>query len=162
MAFPLLVDPLVVYYNKDILVSQNFVVPPTTWKNLQSSIPYFLKRDPKNAIVQTPLALGDETNVMHARDILSALFLQTGNPIVAYDPIRDQNTATLSRSSSGGTTMPTAEALNFYTSFANPTSSNYAWNSSLPSSLQMFLSGRSAFTSDDQASFSRSNNRIRI
>ncbi len=145
VAFPLLVDPLVVYYNKDILASQNFVVPPTTWTDLQSTLPFFLKRDIKNAIIQTPLALGDATNVTHARDILSALFLQTGNAIVSYDPISGQNAAVLGRSSANSTTLPTAEALTFYTSFSNPTSSNYTWNSSLPSSLQMFLAGRSAF-----------------
>ncbi len=145
VAFPLLVDPLVVYYNKDILAAQNFVVPPTTWNNLQATLPFFTRRDTSNGISQTALGLGGSTNVTHARDIVSALILQTGNPIVSHNPLTGQHTAALSTASASGASLPASEALTFYTSFANPTSTNYSWNSSLPSSLEMFLAGRSAF-----------------
>ena len=40
---------------------------------------------------------------------------------------------------------PTAQAISFYTGFANPVSSTYSWNRGLPESLQQFISGRSVF-----------------
>ncbi len=138
-ALPLLVDPLVVYYNKDILASKNFLVPPKTWDDLQAAIPFLTKRDTKRQIIQSTVALGEANNILHARDILSTLFLQTGNPIVSNQK------AVLNNGSSATETPASVEALNYYTSFANPTTDNYTWNSSLPESLQNFLAGKSAF-----------------
>ncbi len=147
---PLLVDPLVVYYNKDILAANNFVIPPKTWNDLQAAVPIFTKRDSQNHITQSTIALGEADNILHARDILSALFLQAGDSIVAYDTSTSSNQVTLADGGTGagaGATaqLPAVQSLTFYTSFANPTNSNYTWNNSLPESLQNFLAGKSAF-----------------
>jgi ABC-type glycerol-3-phosphate transport system substrate-binding protein len=141
VGLPLLVDPLVMYYNKDILVSQHYVVPPTTWTGLSQAVPLFTKRNAQNAITQSTIGLGDANNVMHMRDIISALFLQTGNQVIGYDQNTKQTIVTLGSSGE----VSAAEALTFYTSFANPTNTNYSWNRSLPSSLDQFLAGKSAF-----------------
>ncbi len=146
-ALPLLVDPLVVYYNKDILAAKNFVTAPKTWNDLQASVPLLTKRDSKGKITQSAIALGEADNISHARDILSALFLQTGNTIVSYDPVTATNQVTLANggSSTSTDTLPAVQALTFYTSFADPTSNDYSWNNALPESLQNFLAGKSAF-----------------
>ncbi|MEO5646058.1 MAG: extracellular solute-binding protein [Candidatus Paceibacterota bacterium] len=138
-ALPLLVDPLVVYYNKDILASRNFLVPPKTWSDLQAAIPVLTRRDAKRQITQSTVALGEANNILHARDILSTLFLQTGNPIIVNQKV------VLNNGSSATETPAAVQALDYYTSFANPTKDNYTWNSSLPESLQNFLAGKSAF-----------------
>jgi len=39
---------------------------------------------------------------------------------------------------------PSQSAVNFYTQFSNPTSPNYTWNRSLPSSYDYFVSGKLA------------------
>lgn len=144
LGFPLVVDPLVVYYNKDIIAQANFVVPPKTWTNLQQVAPTLTKKDSRGAITQSAIALGTFTNVDHARDILSALFMQAGNSIVAYDAATDQNRSVLGLASSTESS-PVAQTLLFYTSFANPTNGNYSWNNALPRSLTQFLAGRSAY-----------------
>ncbi len=145
IAMPLVVDPLVVYYNKDILATKNFVIPPKTWSDLQRVIPLLTIRDTRGTITQSTIALGGATNVAHARDILSALFLQTGNNIVAYNSSTDSSMVVLGMTPAGAESAPTAQALEFYTSFANPTSSNYSWNNGFPSSLTQFIAGKSAF-----------------
>jgi ABC-type glycerol-3-phosphate transport system substrate-binding protein len=139
LAMPILVDPLVVYYNKDLLARERFVVSPKTWGSLTQSISLFTKKAPQGGITQSTVALGETQNINHVRDILSALFLQTGNQIVAYDTTLLRNVPMLAN----GTT--TADALTFYTSFSNPTNANYSWNRSLPNSLDMFLAGKSVF-----------------
>jgi len=142
----LLVDPLVVYYNKDILAAKNFVVPPTTWDGLESAVPLLTKHDSNNQITQSAIALGEDSNIANYRDILSALFLQTGNSIVSYNTGTSSMQAVLSSGTSTATTeLPSVQALNFYTSFANPTNTTYTWNNALPDSLQNFLAGNSAF-----------------
>ncbi len=145
VAFPLVVDPLVIYYNKDILAQARFVVPPKTWTNLQQIVPVLTKRDARNAITQSAIALGTADNVNHVRDIISALFLQTGNSIVSYNPQINSYKTALDQGAAGNGTLPVAQALEFYTSFSNTANANYSWNSGLPTSLAMFLSGRSAF-----------------
>jgi ABC-type glycerol-3-phosphate transport system substrate-binding protein len=149
-ALPLLVDPMVVYYNKDILAGKNFIVPPKTWTDLQAAVPILTKINSQGQITQSTVALGEADNILHARDILSTLFLQTGNSIVASDPSGGSNQVTLTNggtANASGTiaTLPAVQALTFYTSFADPTSSHYTWNDSLPESLQNFLAGNSAF-----------------
>ncbi len=145
IAMPILVDPLVVYYNKDILASASFVVPPTTWNDMTQTINLFTKRDVRNNITKTAIALGEYDNINHARDILSALFLQTGNPIVTTDTVSGALRAALTDATPGTLNSPTSGVLSFYTSFSNMTSSYYSWNRALPSSRDMFLAGRSAF-----------------
>lgn len=146
IASPLVVDPLVVYYNKDLLAGKNYVTPPTTWTGLVQSLPLFLKKDSRGAITQSAIALGEWSNIPHYKDILSALFLQTGNAIVGVDTqtgLYEQRL--LGGSATDTDELPTASALNFYTSFANQASPMFSWSRTLPSSLDMFLSGKSAF-----------------
>ncbi len=145
LGFPLVVDPLVVYYNKDILSKANLVVPPTTWSAMQQTIRLLTTRDARNGLVQTTIGLGTALNVDHAKDILSALFLQTGNSIITFDPQVNKNAVVLAAAPSGISEPPTAQALKFYTSFSDPTNSNYSWNNALPSTRTQFLASRSAF-----------------
>lgn len=147
LAVPLLVDPLVVYYNKDLLAGQNYVVPPTTWTGLVQALPFFMKKDTRGVISQTTLPFGESSNVDHFKEILATLFLQTGNPIVARNQTTGGYDTTLINGSASdeGTQNAIAEALTFFTSFSNPTSQAFSWTRTLPDGLDMFLSGRSAF-----------------
>lgn len=145
LGFPLVVDPLVVYYNKDLLAKANFIIPPQTWTDLKTAVPLLTTKDIRNKLAQSAIALGTANNVSHVADILSAMFLQTGNSIVAYDAIRNRTDVVIGAVPAGGSTAPTAQALEFYTSFSNPTNSNYSWNSALPTSLAQFLAGKSVF-----------------
>lgn len=138
VALPLLVDPLVVYYNKDLVAGARLVNPPTTWNELVALLSSFAKRDAKGTITQTAVALGEGENVLHSRDILSALFLQAGNKIVSYDMKSGLRFAVLD-------TQNAKDALSFFTTFSDPTNANYTWNRSLPTSRAMFLSGKLAF-----------------
>ncbi len=144
IAMPLLVDPLVVYYNKDLLAGRNFVVPPTTWTTLAQSISGFVRRDTQGVLSQVGIGLGSAENITHFRDILSALFLQTGNSLVVADEAFGSR-VTLAEGGVSGEQLPTAQALTFFTGFANPTNRNYSWNRNLPSDKDMFLAGRSVF-----------------
>ncbi len=145
VGLPLVLDPLVVYYNKDILAKSNFVVPVQTWTNLQQVAPLLTTKDMRSNIAQSAIGLGTAANVDHLRDILSALFMQTGNTIVSYDSITKENAVTLGATPVAMETSAAAQALSFYTSFSNATNTNYSWNNALPRSLDQFLAGRSAY-----------------
>jgi multiple sugar transport system substrate-binding protein len=138
LAFPMTIDPLVMYYNRSTFDSNGIVYPPATWDDLSGMIPLLTKKDTSNKIIKSAVALGDFSNVTHAKDILSALFMQAGNPIIA-----ETNGAFHSYlSSPGGKDLSTI--LQFYTDFADPVKPSYSWNKS-------FSNSTNAFSSEDLA-----------
>jgi ABC-type glycerol-3-phosphate transport system substrate-binding protein len=145
MALPILVDPVVLYYNKDLLAGKNFVVPPKSWSSLVDSLPLFNKKDSKGILTQTTIGMGEFSNVNHYKDILSTLFLQTGSPIVALDLNNNSFSQRLNIAPEGADSLPTAEALDFYLSFSNQATDRFSWTRNLPNTLDMFLSGKSVF-----------------
>ncbi len=142
---PIVVDPMVLYYNKDLLAQGSFVVPPKTWAIMQQTVPVFTQKDSRNAVTQSAIALGTVQNISHMQDILSTLFMQTGNSIVSYDASTGRYVATLGSSGATTTSSAVAQALDFYVSFANPINANYSWNNGLPESRTQFLAGKSTF-----------------
>lgn len=142
LAFPLLVDPLVLYANRDVLSSSFISTPPTTWEELATMTPMLTKKTESGLISQSALPLGASGNISHSKNILALLFMQTGNPITKRMPnglVQSVvNTAT-------GIEVPTARAIDFYTRFAKPGEDLYTWNPSLPRDVDQFLAGKAAF-----------------
>jgi ABC-type glycerol-3-phosphate transport system substrate-binding protein len=149
VALPLMVDPMVMYWNRD-LFSSNFVAqPPKYWDQFSDTsgtpglISTITHRDTNANVTQSALALGEWDNVDNAKEILATLMLQAGTPISG----RDQQGAEISALNSNPNNapiQPSDAAVSFYTQFANPTSPTYTWNASLPDSLNFFLSGNLA------------------
>lgn len=142
--FPIAVDPLVLYYNRDMLAAEDLVAPPRTWEELlNQAVPRLTKRSSNNSITQSAVALGEYQNVKNAKDILLMLMLQAGSSLV------DDYVGTLElrfNETDVATSRPPADAsLDFYTQFANPGRTVYSWNRSLPQDTQAFLSGDLAF-----------------
>ena len=141
---PFLVDPLLLYANRDILSSDDIAKPPSTWEALAGLAPNVAILTPARQITRGLIALGTYDNVHDARAILSSLFLQAGVPISAYSA-NGVLSADLGGSSVSGSGMPPGQSvLGFYTQFADPSKVSYTWNSSLPDSGQSFIAGNLA------------------
>lgn len=139
LAFPMSIDPLVMYYNRNILDANNIVYPPATWNDFTDMISILTKKDNSNKIVKSMVALGQFSNVTNAKDIIISLFMQTGNPIVTekqgnFIPTLDSQI----------TTSDLPPVLKFYTDFADPNSPLYSWNRS-------FANSNDAFSREDLA-----------
>lgn len=133
LAFPLSIDPLMMYYNRSTLDANGIVYPPATWDDLISMIPLLTKKDISNKIIKSAVALGHFSNVVHAKDILATLFMQAGNPIVTE---KDGIYSSVLDSSIGNYNLPSI--LKFYTDFADPNNSVYSWNKSFTNSDDAF------------------------
>jgi multiple sugar transport system substrate-binding protein len=140
LAFPMSIDPLMMYYNRSILDANGVVFPPATWDDMTSLVPTLTKKDNTNKITQSAVALGQFSNVVHAKDILASLFMQAGNPIVTE--ANGAFNSTLG-SSVGSFNLPSI--LQFYTDFADPNKTVYSWNKSFPNSNDAFSAGNLAF-----------------
>ncbi|MES2930325.1 MAG: extracellular solute-binding protein [Patescibacteria group bacterium] len=143
LGFPLVVDPMVLYYNKDLLANEGIATPPAYWNELFELNGRLTKRTDDGTITQSMIGLGRFENVANAKDILATLLLQSGNQIVSRSDTRYQSV--LSATSASGAQSVAEQILEFYVEFSNPSLSSYAWNRSLPNSLDMFTGGREAF-----------------
>lgn len=139
MAIPFSVDPMVMYWNRDIFTNANISLPPKYWDEFKNLVPQLTKKDSTGSIIQSGVALGEYQNIDHAKDILNLLMLQAGNPL-AVTAINGYQ-STLSQAFSYAIS-PANAALTFYTQFADPLKDVYSWNRALSSSKLMFYSNK--------------------
>ncbi len=143
LALPLIVDPLVMYWNRDLFSSAGLAQPPQYWSDVLSMAPSLTVLGGNAAVLQSAAALGEWSNIAYAKEILSALFLQAGDPLVTYDQSGAPQ-STLGITPQGATENPATSALTFYTDFANPSKTSYSWNHSLPEAGAAFAAGQVA------------------
>jgi multiple sugar transport system substrate-binding protein len=139
--FPLVVDPLVLYYNRGILSGSGIAQPPTTWEALTGLVPEVVQTGSGQNISRSLIALGTYDNVDHARAILSALFLQAGVPIASRDAQGTVKASLGEGATSIGSVSPGEAVVRYYTQFTDPSKVSYTWNASLTHSRQAFLAG---------------------
>lgn len=132
---PLFVDSLALYYNKDVFNVSGIALPPRTWTDVYNVVRRTTKFHPVETgqIDRHGIALGSGRNVNRAPDVLSALMLQNGTPMV------DAEGAV-----GFGKHQGAVSALQFLTSFANPSKDVYTWTLSSDYSLDAFAEGEAA------------------
>ncbi len=133
VALPFYLDPLVMYFNRDLLDEVGVAQPPKYWDEFIPLAKKLTIRDEDGNISRSAVALGEFRNVNYAKEILATMFLQGGNPIITTD-------SSGARATLGQTNV--SSVLDFYTEFANPRKPDYSWNRALPSAKSFFLSSR--------------------
>ncbi|MFA5290832.1 MAG: hypothetical protein WC385_00765, partial [Candidatus Paceibacterota bacterium] len=136
IAMPLAVDPLLLYYNKDLYNDVNLINPPTNWEQFVKIQPELTKIGNNNRIEQSAFALGTFGNNNNAKDILSLFILQAGGTPAVLDS--GQVVIKLG-DYFGYSIVPTEAALSFFLEFAAPNKATYCWNRSLPEARDSFL-----------------------
>lgn len=140
---PFAVDPLVMYWNRDLFSSGGLANPPRTWETLvNETVPALTRSNEKLEITQSAISFGEYSNVQYAKHVLSMLFLQSGVSFVneteyGYD-------IAFNRSQSEAALPPAHAVLAFYSQFVSPTSVTYTWNRALPLDRRQFLGGKLA------------------
>ncbi len=146
-AFPLLIDPLVMYYNVDILNSESILTPPKDWVEFANLTEKVVRRRDNGIIDKAYTALGEYDNVDHAKDIFFTMISQVGVDLSFYDTgissyvsglTKNKSQLTQGQQSAG---YLSRDAVIYYAEFANPTKSSYTWNKSFKSSREAFLAG---------------------
>lgn len=122
---------------------------PQNWDEFVQAVKLITKKNGET-IDRAAVAMGTGTNVNQSVDIINLLMLQNGTKMVSDDRTTaqfhtDQNVFS-------GLNFPGSKALEFYTSFANPKSQNYTWDSSMPDSVRAFAEGKVAMMIDYQSS----------
>ncbi len=139
LGLPILVDPLVMYWNRTLFNTARIANPPSYWDELIDMQKKLTVTDSSFNINQSVIALGEYNNIEHAKEIITTLILQAGNPITLRDA--SGRIGVILEDDLGLPEAPADSALRFYTEFANPVKPVYSWNRSLPSSRNVFLRG---------------------
>lgn len=136
-AYPIMADPLMLYWNRDLLSFNNIIKAPTTWEEITSDIiPKLTIHDYQRSIKQSALAMGEFSNIKNALPIFSMLLLQGGSAMVVED---GGGYKIKLNESVGGGGQPLSGAATFYTNFNNVSNTLYSWNNTLPQDREQFL-----------------------
>jgi len=138
-ALPLLIDPMIMYWNRAIFSSHAISRVPSVWEDFYVLAPTMTIRDDLS-ISRSTIPFGQYANVSHAKDIISMLMMQAGAPIIILNQ-KGEMEVSINKEVD---TNPISSALKFFMSFSNSSSPTYSWNRSLPQSKQFFISGQSA------------------
>lgn len=158
VALPLLADPLVLYWNRDLLSAAGYAQPPRFWEEVPTMARMITGCQSQGvthrqsaivgcesetlAIKKATIAFGAFDNVLAAKDILAMLIMQYGGAVTA----RGESGELVSgfTSFSGGPANVIEKAIGFYTGFSDPAQEQYTWNASLSDSRSAFVAGNLA------------------
>lgn len=139
VALPFMIDPVVMYWNRDIFTTALIPAPPKYWTEFYDLVPKITIRERTGGITKSFVSFGEYRNVTNAKEILSVLLMQAGSPIVTNK--NGVLSAGLVISGPVDRENPVVTAMRFYTEFSKPDKDSYSWNRSLPQSRSMFEAG---------------------
>lgn len=139
-AYPIALDPMVLYWNKDMLATENLLEAPKTWESLVNQYtPILTKRSADRTIERSAVALGEYNNVQNSFGIISSLLLQAGSYGVTNE---EEGTYDIRLNDSPNVDIkPMRVTADFYTRFSRPDNTLYSWNRSFSSDRDRFVSG---------------------
>lgn len=138
LGLPFTIDPLVLYYNKNLFKNSLVVNPPKNWDEFLTVSNNLTIKDEDRDIKQSGSALGEYENVNNAKDILSVMFLQAGDAVIDRENLEPD----LGKDNKNLKNLQAA--LDFYVGFSNPGKVSYSWNKFLGQSHDAFLKGKLA------------------
>ena len=126
-AIPFVIDPLVLFYNKNGLIRYTDGIEPIrSWNQLNEFVGGIQRNN--FSVEHALLPFGAYGNYAEASSALESLIFQLSPNAFSSD-----------------VDAGVSESLGFYTDFSNTRHSNYTWNELLPSAFSMFTSERLLF-----------------
>ncbi len=142
-AFPLVVDPLVLYWNRNLFTNALISQVPDNWVSFVELVPRLTIIEDDTVLTQSAISFGEYDNVLHAKEILSALLMQTGISIV-YNNENDRWVTDLVSSHRKERASDPVLALRFFTDFSDPIKKVYSWNKTFERSREAFAANKVA------------------
>ena len=138
-AVPLWVDPLVLFWNRDLFNGASIATPPSNWTDFQQTSTRLVRRDAQANIGVSGAAFGRGENVPEAYDIVMLMLMQRGGNLMSDKGRIDFGNPNVEPNER---TSLTESVLRYYTDFGNIGRSTYSWSASFSSPLDRFAGGR--------------------
>ncbi len=142
LGVPISVDPLMLYYNRDLFDNAGIATVPKTWEDIAEITPKLTIIDPDSRrIKQSAVALGGYGNITHNKDLISLFMFQSGAPIVE---LKDGVYQCTLKNLADQQNSPLENNFKYFMQYSDPSSQLYSWNGGLPSSHDSFVAGKLA------------------
>lgn len=138
VGLPIAIDPMVLYWNKDLFSSAGIADSPQYWDEFLTNVQALTKNDNVGNIIQSATAMGEFKNIQNAKDIISMLVLQTDNSIIEE---KDGALSVVFGEKGNNIVAPAENAVNFFNEFSNPSKSSYCWNETFEEAKTAFVNG---------------------
>ncbi len=128
---PLWIDPLVLFWNKDLFNQSLVAQAPETWDSFLDASNKIKELGTGGAVIKAGAAFGRARNIPLHKEILSLLLMQQGSSIdeIFSLPTKEKEQAILS-------------ALRFYTDHGKPGTNAYTWNGTIATPREFFIEGK--------------------
>jgi ABC-type glycerol-3-phosphate transport system substrate-binding protein len=154
VGLPIAVDPLVLYWNRDLFSSAGIARSPKYWDEFLADSEQLTERDDAGNIILSGTAMGEFRNVTNAKEILSMLLLQTGNPIIDAESLEAVLGSVAGRDAVSGLSS-VESSIRFFNEFSDPKKTSYSWNRALSLSEDAFVGGTLAMHFGYASDYSR-------
>ena len=155
LGLPISIDPLILYFNRDLLSSSGFGNPPTTWDQFFDYNLKITKRNNNGDFKVSTIPFGTYRNIPHITDIVLAMVIQLGS----LEPVsksfgKDVNGNFIPKYkvnvnddpyNPGSEAGPLNIILAFMKNFADSQKETYNWHNNMPDALLNFISGSQSF-----------------
>jgi len=119
IAYPIDYDPLVLFWNKDLIYSAGYIEPPKTYEDLRNLIPKSRKIIGFSSIELSPVALGTANNI----DSFFEIFLVL-HKLLNKDDYKSS--------------YAFEKTLDYYTQFADKNSDYFSWDQNMENQIDSF------------------------
>ncbi|MEK7630671.1 MAG: extracellular solute-binding protein [Patescibacteria group bacterium] len=128
---PLWIDPLVLFWNKDLFNQSLVAVSPATWHDFLSTSNKIKELGAGGTILRSGASLGRARNIPLHKEILALLLLQQGASLeeALFADTTNQGPISLS-------------VLRFYTDYGKPGTAAYTWHGVLAEPRELFIEGK--------------------
>ncbi len=137
LGVPFFVDPMVMYWNRDIFSSAGVSSPPKKWEEFYSLSQKITETDQDLNVLISFISFGEFRNLNHAKDIVATLMMQADSKMTSLNE-KGELEIELGKTFDGKNET-VQEAINFFVQFSNPSKSVYTWNRSMPRSDNAFV-----------------------
>ncbi len=145
IALPFAIDPMVMYWNRDLFNNASITQPPAFWDEFLTLAPKLTRRDQKTSeIKESAISFGEYSNVQNAKDIIAMLFLQVGNQIVKMKNGKPAADLLSTDGAKVSANQDIVSAFRYFMDFSNPLQNIYSWSRALPNSRDQFINGNLA------------------
>lgn len=159
IALPFAIDPMVMYWNRDLFNTASVSQPPAYWDEFLTLAPKLTKHDQKTSeIKESAISFGEYSNVQNAKDIIAMLFLQAGNNIVKISNGKPVAVLLDTHGRKVSANQDALSAFRYFMDFSNPLQDIYSWSRALPNSRDQFINGNLAVYFDYASSYKDQSN----
>lgn len=140
-ALPIAIDPMVMYYNKDIMAKYGVINPPASWDDVVKSAEQITEAGSVDGEFKTSvIPFGSYGNYKYSKDIVAAILEQFGTPLIA----RSATGLGVGLYDNDGVSNLNS-IIKYMNDFSNPNLTTFTWSVRMPDAFEAFVSNRLLF-----------------